>query len=70
MSQFDKIVIQMERDHPDWQCWTVHRAVSQPRVLWCAKRWDGTGDVIHAGSSGELERLLEQEQEQEGSSDG
>jgi hypothetical protein len=58
MNQFDKIVQRLEHDWPDWQVWYVPRAVSQPRILWCARRWDGIGETINADSADELAECL------------
>jgi hypothetical protein len=61
----DQTVAQLERDWPNWQIWTVSRAVSQPRILWCARRWDWEPGqpVLNAGSAGELTGYLEAEAE-------
>jgi hypothetical protein len=47
-------VRQLEQEWPDWQCWVVHRAVGSP--VWCARRWDDTGQVLNEDSP---ERLAE-----------
>jgi hypothetical protein len=52
VNQFDKIVIRLEGDWPDWQCWIVHRVVGGP--LWCARRWADTGPVLNEDSPDEL----------------
>ena len=52
-----KIVAQLEADWPEWQIWTVLHAVGG--MTWCARRWDGTGRVLNAGSSDELAAAIE-----------
>jgi hypothetical protein len=37
----------------------VHRAVGG--MIWCARRWDGTGRVLNAASPDELADMLEDE---------
>ena len=47
----------LRADWPQWQVWTVLRAVGG--TWWCARRWDGTGRVLNAGSSDELAAAIE-----------
>ena len=51
-------VAKLEADWPDWQIWTVPRAIGG--TIWCAKRWDDTGQVLNAASAGELAEYLEE----------
>jgi hypothetical protein len=53
----DEIVARLEADWPDWQIWTVPRAIGG--TIWCARRWDGTGKVLNAASADELAEYLE-----------
>jgi hypothetical protein len=55
VNQFDKIAQRLERE---WQVWYVPRAVSHPRILWCARRWDGQGQVVNADNPDELAESL------------
>jgi hypothetical protein len=48
----DAIVARLEADWPDWQIWTVPKAIGG--TIWCARRWDGTGQVLNAASADEL----------------
>jgi hypothetical protein len=59
------IIKQLERDWPNRQIWTVSRAVSQPRILWCAKRWDWQPGqpVLNADSADELTGYLAEQAE-------
>ena len=59
MNHFQAIVAALERDWPDWQVWYVPRAVGG--MTWCARRWDGTGQVLNADSPDELDGMLEHE---------
>jgi hypothetical protein len=43
---------------PGYQVWYVPRAVGP--VTWHARRLDGTGGVLDAGSPDELEKLLQE----------
>jgi hypothetical protein len=54
----DAIVAALEREWPDWQVWVVYRAVGGP--VWCARRWDGTGETLNADSSDDLTCQIEQ----------
>ena len=54
----EEIVARLEADWPDWQIWTVPRAIGG--TIWCAKRWDDTGQVLNAASAGELAEYLEE----------
>jgi hypothetical protein len=56
MNQFQKIVADLEADWPKWQIWFVPRAVGG--TVWCARRWDGQGRVLNAGSPDELAEYL------------
>ena len=47
----------LKADWPQWQIWTVLRAVGG--IIWCARRWDGTGPVLNADSADELAESLE-----------
>lgn len=53
----DAIVAALERDWPEWQVWVVHRVYGGP--VWCARRWDGTGKTLNAGSPEHLAEYLE-----------
>jgi hypothetical protein len=53
----DEIVARLEADWPNWQIWTVPRAIGG--TIWCARRWDGTGRVLNAASADELAEYLE-----------
>ena len=51
-----EVVAKLEADWPDWQIWTVPRAVGG--TLWCARRWDDDKRVLNARGPDELvERL-------------
>jgi hypothetical protein len=52
MNYFQAIVARLESDWPDWQVWYVPKAVGG--MIWCAWRWDGSGETINASSPGEL----------------
>jgi hypothetical protein len=54
----DDIVARLEADWPDWQIWIVPRAIGG--TIWCARRWDGTGQVLNAASADELAGYLEE----------
>ena len=56
MNYLDEAVARLEGDWPDWQCWVVHRVIGG--LVWCARRWDGTGETIHADSGDELAECL------------
>jgi len=49
-------VAALELDWPRWRIWVVSRVVGG--TVWCARRWDGTGDVLNAGSADELAEYL------------
>jgi hypothetical protein len=53
----DEALARLRADWPQWQLWVVYRAVGG--VLWCARRWDGTGPVLNEDSAGELAEALE-----------
>jgi hypothetical protein len=55
----DEALARLRADWPQWQLWVVYRAVGG--VLWCARRWDGTGPVLNEDSAGELAEALEAE---------
>jgi hypothetical protein len=55
----DETVARLKADWPQWQIWTVPRAVGG--TIWCARRWDGTGRVLNADSADELTEFLEAE---------
>jgi hypothetical protein len=59
MNHFQAIVAALERDWPGWQVWYVPRAVGG--MTWCARRWDGTGQVLSADSPDELAEYLDAE---------
>jgi hypothetical protein len=42
----------------NWQIWTVPKAIGG--TIWCARRWDGTGQVLNAASADELAEYLEE----------
>lgn len=42
----------LEAEWPDWQIWTVPRAIGG--TIWCARRRDGAGDTLNTFSAGEL----------------
>jgi hypothetical protein len=52
-------VAQLEADWPNWQIWVIYPAVGG--VVWCARRWDGSGPVLNAESANELAEDLEAE---------
>jgi hypothetical protein len=54
-------VARLEREHPEWQVWTVHHAEGRQRYTWCARRWDGTGRVLNEDSAEALAAAIEQE---------
>jgi hypothetical protein len=56
VNHFDGIVARLEAAWPEYQVWYVPKAVGG--LTWCARRWDGTGDVINADSPDELEAML------------
>jgi hypothetical protein len=41
-----------------WQIWTVLKAIGG--TIWCARRWDGIGQVLNAASADELAEYLEE----------
>jgi hypothetical protein len=53
----DEAVARLKTDWPQWQIWTVLRAVGG--TIWCARRWDDTGPVLNADSADELAEALE-----------
>jgi hypothetical protein len=42
----------LERAYPDWMIWRTSRPVGT--VTWCARRWDDSGGVLHAGTAEDL----------------
>ena len=58
-NRIDQIGAALERDWPRWHIWVVHRVVGG--TLWCARRWDDTGNALNADTPEELVALLEQE---------
>ncbi len=55
----DEIVARLEHEHPAWQVWVVHRVVGGP--VWCARRWDGSGQAVNADSPEELAGYLQEQ---------
>jgi hypothetical protein len=53
------VVAELERDWPRWQIWVIHKAIGGQ--IWCARRWDCTGQTINADSPDELTEQLERE---------
>jgi len=47
-----EVVAKLEADWPDWQFWTVPRAIGG--TLWCARRRDDEKRVLQAPSPDEL----------------
>jgi hypothetical protein len=58
MNEAEQTVAWLEANRPAYQVWIVRRA-TQPAV-WCARRWDETGDVLRADSADELAGLIDQ----------
>lgn len=58
-SRADQIVAAMEAAHPAWQVWYVLRAVDP--LLFCARRWDGTGQPVSSADPDELAKRIKQE---------
>jgi hypothetical protein len=54
----DETVAALEREWQDWQIWVVHRYIGGP--VWCARRWDGTGQTINAYSPAGLAEYLQE----------
>ena len=54
-----EVVAKLEADWPDWQFWTVPRAIGG--TLWCARRWDDAKRVLHARGPDELVERLRSE---------
>ena len=54
----------LEAEWPGWQVWIIWRAVGGP--LWCARRWDETGEVLSAGSAVDLADAIEEEEAKRG----
>jgi hypothetical protein len=55
----DESVARLKADWPQWQIWTVLRAVGG--TIWCARRWDDEKRVLNADSADELTEFLEAE---------
>ena len=54
----DQVVAKLEADWPHWQIWVVNRALGG--AIWCARRWDGSGETLKAHSADELAEYLEE----------
>ena len=54
-----EVIAKLEADWPDWQFWTVPRAIEG--TLWCARRWDDPKRVHHARGPDELSDRLKAE---------
>lgn len=52
-------VAKLEADWPEWQIWTVPRAVGG--TLWCARRRDDDKRVLNARGPGELVERIKAE---------
>lgn len=63
-------VDRLERDHPGYQVWYVPTATSGA-LTWCGRRWDapeprqGGSLPLTAPSSGQLELLIQEDEEAE-----
>jgi len=55
-----EVVAKLEADWPDWQFWTVPRAIGG--TLWCARRWDDAKRVLRARGPDELVERLKAEE--------
>ena len=56
-----QLLNEMKADWGDqWQLWLVHPAYDP--VIWCARRWDGSGPVLNTDSAGELQKQLIREE--------
>jgi hypothetical protein len=55
----ERDLVQLERDWPHWQVWTVYQAVGG--TVWCARRRDDHKKVINADSAEHLAEYLENE---------
>ena len=64
MNHLQETVARIEEAFPDWHVWFVPRAIDG-HLNWCAQRWTGDGEVIHAGGPGELEALLALQQRED-----
>jgi len=53
------MIAELEREWPRWQFWCVYRYMGGP--VFCARRWDGTGGTLNAGTPAGLTELLEAE---------
>jgi hypothetical protein len=47
----EAVVMELEREHPAWQCW-------RDRLLYCARRWDGTGRSLNGHTPDELSEYI------------
>jgi len=54
-----EVVAKLEADWPDWQIWTVPRAVGG--TLWCARRRDNGKPVLNARGPDELVERIKAE---------
>ena len=54
-----EVVAKLEADWPDWQIWTVPRAVGG--TLWCARRRDNGKRVLNARGPDELVERIKAE---------
>ena len=54
-----EVVAKLEADWPDWQFWTVPRAIGG--TLWCARRRGDEKRVLHAPGPDELVERLKAE---------
>jgi hypothetical protein len=44
--------IELERAHPAWMVWVSYKPVAV--AVWCARRWDDTGAVLHEDTAEQL----------------
>jgi hypothetical protein len=47
----------LERAHPGWMIWVTYKPVGVP--VWCAKRLDGSGVVLSAGTAERLGEAID-----------
>jgi hypothetical protein len=55
----DETLARLRADWPQWQVWTVLRAVGG--TIWCARRWDDEKRALNADRADELVSYLEAE---------